>query len=129
MIRIAAIAALGAAMTAPAARGDEVRHTFFAGTLQGAWARSADMCGTSDKSNLAIGVNTYSDSSGTCTIEWIVTRAGEPPYYAVHALCPDPSQQGRTKAVDSIVRLLDDGRISFGRSFGDLATYLRCPAQ
>ena len=129
MIRTAALISAISALLAQAANGDEMRHTRFAATLLGTWAQTAEQCAAKDKSNIVIENTQYGDANGNCAVRWIVETAGSRgTNYAVHALCTSASQPAKTQTVNIIIRPEGSGRATMGRSFEDLKSYQRCPA-
>jgi hypothetical protein len=111
-----------------AARGDEVHHSTFAASVVGTWALKAENCAASDKSNVVIAADKFTDANGTCTVDTVVERAGTPgPYYAAHGRCADPSQPGKFRIANLIVRPLANDKVLIGTTFDDEKTYRRCP--
>ena len=128
MMRVAGPVAAIAAMMSQAAYGDEVRHTKFSSALVGTWATTAESCKPDDKLAIVISEAAYSDSTGNCTVRWIVETAGaKGPNYAVHASCADPSQPAKTIEANMVIRPQSSDRISIGPGFDSLKTYQRCP--
>ena len=126
MMRLPALVAAVAMMAIGTASGDEVHHGTFAAAVIGTWARSADACQTSDKSNVVISETKYTDADGTCGVDTVIERAPGP-YYAARALCDDPAEKGKVRAVDIILKPEADNKMSIGKSFDNLAVYQRCP--
>src|SRR5258708_5339785 len=130
MARLLAFISIVSAVTIQAASGDEVRHSTFAGTVQGTWAPSAELCKAGDKSNVVISETKYTDADGTCSVDSVVERAGVPgPIYAARALCAEAAQPGKTRAANFIIRPESSDKISIGKSFDDLKIYQRCPVR
>jgi hypothetical protein len=129
MTRLLAVVTAVTAMTIGAACGDEVHHGTFAAAVIGTWGRSADLCQSQDKSNVVISDTKYTDADGTCRVDTVIERAGaQGPYYAARALCDDPAQPGKDRAMNVILRPEPDNKMSIGKSFTDLAAYQRCQA-
>jgi hypothetical protein len=130
MMRIAILTLSISVALSRAAVGDEIRHTTFAGTLLGTWAQNEEQCKTNDKSNIVIENAKYGDANGSCAARWIVETPGSHgTNYAVHALCTSASQPVKTQTVNIIIRPQSQDVAVMGRSFKDLKTYQRCPAQ
>jgi hypothetical protein len=116
------------AFTLLAATADEVRHTKFSGPLIGTWALSQDLCGSKEKSNIAISEDQFSSSDGNCKVQWIVERASaRGTTYGVRARCVDPSLPEKPRAVDLIIWPQGSDSISVGTAFDNLKVYQRCP--
>ncbi len=126
----ACVLALAVATLLPLrATADEVRRLAFPAAMLGTWAENQQQCASKDASNITINTNSYGDSSGNCTVRWIVETAGSHgPNYAVHALCISSADPSQNETVNIIVRPEADGRATMGRSFNALKTYQRCPA-
>jgi hypothetical protein len=98
--------------------------------MMGTWAQTAEQCTAKDKSNIVIETAKYDDASGSCDVRWIVETAGsQGPNYAGHALCTSALDSAKTEVVNIIIRPQGNDRASMGRSFEDLKTYQRCPAE
>lgn len=111
------------------ARADEVRRTAFPATLIGTWGESADLCAAKDKSNVVIEDSRYGDGAGICTVRWIIETPGQRgTNYAVHALCTSAKDSSKTELVNIVVRPTGPDQAIMGRSFDDLHTFQRCPA-
>jgi len=122
--------AIISALLPGAANADEIRHTAFRDLILGTWAETAEQCATKDKSNIVIEAAKYGDGSGSCAVRWIVETPGSHgTNYAVHALCTSASQPVKTQTVNIIIRPQRQDVAVMGRSFKDLKTYQRCPAQ
>jgi hypothetical protein len=115
------------AFTLPAATADEVRHTKFSGLLIGTWAVSQDLCGSKEKSNIAISEAQFSSSDGNCKVQWIVEKAAaRGTTYGVRARCVDPSLPEKPRALDLIIWPQGSDSISVGTTFDNLKVYRRC---
>jgi len=128
MNRIAILAV--AALTLSPAAADEIRRAAIPSVMLGTWAETPEQCATKDKSNVSIESAKYGDGSGTCAVRWVVETPGSRGVnYAVHALCTSAKEQSKTQIVNIIIRPQGNDRASMGRSFEDLKTYQRCPAE
>jgi len=129
MLRLVVLTAMASALAIAAARGDEVHHSTFAASVVGSWALKAENCAAADKSNIAIAPEKFTAADGTCTVDTVVERAGGGgPYYSARGRCADPSQPGKFRAANLIVRPLGNDKASIGTTFADEKTYQRCPA-
>jgi hypothetical protein len=129
MIWIAALIAAVSTLLSQAA-ADEIRRATIPGVMLGTWAETAEQCATKDKSDVVIESAKYGDGSGTCAVRWVVETPGSRGVnYAVHALCTSAKEQSKTQIVNIIIRPQGNDRASMGRSFEDLKTYQRCPAE
>ena len=118
------------ALLSEVAVSDEIRHTTFPAAPVGTWAQTAEQCTEKDKSNVVVENAKYSDANGSCDVRWIAETAGShSPNYAIHANCTSASNPAKTQIVNIIVRPQGNDRASMGRSFDDLKTYQRCPAE
>jgi hypothetical protein len=110
---------------------DETRHPVFPSAIVGTWGETAEKCHAKDGSNVEISPGKYADGTGTCEVRWIVMTAGGGSItnYAGHSLCTSAKDATKTETVDIIVRLQAADRAVMGRSFNDLKTYQRCPAE
>ena len=130
MIRTAFVLSIISVVIPQAVGADEIRHTTFPNALLGTWAETAQQCAAKDKSNIVIEAATYGDADGRCAVRWIVETAGSQGVnYAVHALCTSASQPAKTQLVNIIIRPQGADAAAMGRSFAELKTYRRCPAQ
>jgi hypothetical protein len=130
MLRIVGVISAISTLMSPAAFGDEVRRTAFAGTLLGTWARSNELCDTNDKSNIVISEAKYSVSDKSCGVQVIVETAGATgPNYSIRARCADPSDPSKTSITNLLIRPQSNDRISAGEAFDDLKSYQRCPVR
>jgi hypothetical protein len=130
MNRIAVVFFAASALLSRAAVADEIRHTTIPGVMVGTWAETAKQCVTKDKSNVLIESAKYGDGSGNCAVRWVVETPGSRgANYAVHALCTSAKDPSKTQIVNIIIRPQGNDRASMGRSFEDLKTYQRCPAE
>jgi hypothetical protein len=85
---------------------------------------------TKDKSNVSIESNKYGDGRGSCAVLWVVETPGaRGTNYAVHSLCTSAKDQSKTQTVNIVIRPQGSDQASMGRSFEDLKTYRRCPAE
>jgi hypothetical protein len=126
-ISIPVIAAF--ALLAHPAAGDIVRHPTIPSVMLGTWAQATEQCGTKDQSNVLIESAKYGDGSGSCVVRWVVETAGaRGTNYAVHALCTSAKDKSKTQTVNIIIRPQGNDQATMGRSFVDLKTYQRCPA-
>lgn len=129
MNRIAALIVAVSTLLSRAA-ADEIRRAFIPGAILGTWAETAEQCATKDKSDVVIESAKYGDGSGTCTVRWVVETPGARGVnYAVHALCTSAKDQSKTQIVNIIIRPQGNDHAWMGRSFADLKTYQRCPAE
>ena len=129
MIRIAVLIVAASTFLSQAA-ADEIRRPTIPSVMLGTWAQTAEQCATKDKSNVLIEGAKYGDGSGTCTVRWVVeTPSSRGANYAVHALCTSAKDESKTQTVNIIIRPQGNDRASMGRSFEDLKTYQRCPAE
>ena len=119
------------AMLSRAAFSDELRHPSFPSTIIGTWGETEEKCKAKDGSNVVIEPVKYGDATGTCEVRWIVITAGGGGTinYAAHSLCTSAKDAAKTETVNIIVRLQGPDRAVMGRSFNDLKTYQRCPAE
>jgi len=119
------------AMLSRTAFSDEIQHPTFPSTIIGTWGETAETCKAKDGSNVVIEPGTYGDETGTCEVRWIVITAGRggTTNYAAHSLCTSAKDPTKTETVDIIVRPQGPDRAVMGRSFNDLKTYQRCPAE
>lgn len=118
------------AMLSQTAFSDEIRHSFFSSSMIGVWGETAEKCKAKDASNVIIERAEYGDATGTCEVRWIVETAGASgPNYAAHSLCTSAQDPTKTEIVDIIIRPQEHDRALMGRSFNDLKTYQRCPAE
>ena len=107
----------------------EIRHKF-SSALLGTWAQTSEQCTTKDKSNIVIENTKYGDASGNCVLRWVVeTPSPLGPNYAVRALCTSASDSTKTQTVNIIIRSQGNDAATMGRSFDDLKSYQRCPAE
>jgi len=60
----------------PEQAGEVHRLATFPAALQGTWAETPDKCGNNDKSNVMIDSANYSDSTGSCAVQWILELPG-----------------------------------------------------
>ena len=112
------------------ALSDEVRRASFPDTIIGIWGETAEKCKAKDGSNVLIARDEYGDATGTCEVAWIVETTGaNGPNYAAHAQCSSAQDPTKTETVNIIVRPQDNERALMGRSFNDLKSYQRCPAE
>jgi len=126
-ISIPVIAAF--ALVAYPAAGDIVRQPTIPNVMLGTWAQATEQCATKDQSNVLIESTKYGDGSGSCVVRWVVETAGaRGPNYAVRALCTSAKDQSKTQTVNIIIRPQGNDQATMGRSFADLKTYQRCPA-
>ena len=129
MLRLLVLAATALLCVISAAPGDEVHHSTFAASAVGIWALKAENCAAADKSNVTIAADKFSYAEGACTVDTVIERAGASgPYYTARGRCADPSQPGKFRAANVIVRPLGGDKASIGPSFDDEKTYQRCPA-
>jgi hypothetical protein len=129
MIRIAVLIVAASTFLSQAA-ADEIRRPTIPSLMLGTWAQTAEQCATKDKSNVLIEGAKYGDGSGTCAVRWVVeTPSSRGANYAVHALCTSAKDESKTQTVNIIIRPQGNDRASMGRSFEDLKTYQRCPAE
>jgi hypothetical protein len=118
------------ALLSQSATADIIRHTTIPSVMLGTWAQTKEQCATKDKSNVSIELSKYGDGSGSCVVQWVVETPGSRgANYAVHALCTSAKDQSKTQTVNIIIRPQGNDQASMGRSFGDLKTYQRCPAE
>jgi hypothetical protein len=129
MNRIAVLFLAAPALLSQAA-ADEIRRTTIPNAMLGTWAETTEQCATKDKSSVSIESTNYGDGSGTCAVRWVIETPGaHGANYAVHALCTSAKDQSKTQIVNIIIRPQGNDRASMGRSFADLKTYQRCPAE
>jgi hypothetical protein len=128
MLRLAIFILAASTSMIQAANADEVHHNAFADAVVGSWAQRAELCGTTDKSNVTIATKTFTDADGNCSVETIVERAGEPgPIYSARGRCADGT--GKFRAANLIVRTEGGDKFSMGTTLSDLKPYQRCPAK
>jgi len=128
MQRISSLILVSALLAGSAAA--DVRRAAIPRALLGTWAESAEQCAAKDKSGVTIEADKYGDAKGSCVVRWVVETAGSQGVnYAVHSLCTSASDPSKTQLVNIVIRPQNDGRAVMGRSFEDLKTYQRCPAQ
>jgi hypothetical protein len=128
MLRLVMVTLAVSALTIQAASGDEVHRIAFADAVVGSWAQRAELCGTKDQSNVTIATKTFTDADGTCSVETIVERAGEPgPIYSARGRCADGA--GKFHAAYLIVRTEGGDKFSMGTTLSALKLYQRCPAK
>lgn len=128
MLRLVVLTATASALAIAAASGDEVHHSTFTASVVGTWALKAENCATTDKSNVVIAQDKFTNADGTCAVDTVVERAGGAgPYYSARGRCPDASQPGKFRAANLVVRPLDNGKASIGATFADEKIYQRCP--
>jgi len=130
MIRTVFAGAVISTLLLQAAVADEVRHTAFPQTLLGIWATTAENCTAKDKTNIVIQAAKYGDANGSCDVRWIVeTAAAHGTNYAVHAFCTSASLPPKTQVVNIVIQPQSKDAAVMGRSFEELKSYQRCPAQ
>ena len=109
-VTCAAVVLAAASLLPPGATAQEVqRLTTFPAALQGTWAETPDKCSNNDKSNVVIESAQYSDSIGSCAVQWIIQL---PPSlgYNVRGLCTSADDPNKSDGVNIVVRPEAGGR-------------------
>lgn len=114
----------GTATVAGTALAD-VRHAQVPAGAQGTWVPATDSCPGQPPGRIVLTARTYEAADGPCNVDWVEERGGQPGViYSVHMVCRAAAGD---KPANMIVWLkaADDGAI--GPTFGNLASYRRCP--
>lgn len=105
----------------------DVRHAQVPVGAQGRWAPATDSCPGQPAGRVVISAQTYETAAGPCDVDWVEERGGEPGViYSVHMRCRAPDAAAATSSNVIIwLKAADDSAI--GPTFGNLASYRRCP--